>query len=360
MLTFIASISTAMREAQKILFITLIFCPFLALGQLGGESTYQFLNLPLSARTSALGGKIATSNEADLSLVFSNPSLLDSTMDNHIDLSYINYISDINYASAIFAHRYNKIGTVAIGLQQLGYGNFDRASTSGVIEGSFRCNETCLSALYSYPIDSSFTVGATLKLINSSLDSYWSFGAAADIGATYRSNDGLFSAGLILRNIGFMLKTYTSGNQEKLPFEIVAGISKKLDHAPFRFMITLHQLQNMNMRYKNEDETVSAFDETTENSETTLQKIGKEAISHIILGVEFLPTSTFYVRLGYNYQRRNELKIQEKASVVGFSIGIGVKISKFNLSYSCASYHLAGISNHFSIATDLNQFFRKL
>lgn len=338
--------------------IAAVASPLIASGQLGGESTYQFLNLPLSARTAALGGKIAASDDADISLVFSNPSLLDSTMRNNIDMSYINYISDVNYASAIYSFDAPKIGTVAIGLQQLGYGHFDRANTAGVIEGTFRCNETNLSMLYSYRIDSSVRIGASLKFANSMLDSYWSFGIAADISATYSSRDGLFAAGVVLRNIGVMLKTYTGGNREQLPFEIVAGISKKLAHAPFRVMITLHQLQNMEMRYKSEDETVESFNGLT-TSETGLQKVGGEIMSHVIIGAEFIPTNSFYVRLGYNYQRRNELKIQERGGLVGFNIGIGLKISKFNISYACASYHLGGISNHFSISTNLSEVFGK-
>jgi len=37
---------------------------------------------------------------------------------------------------------------------------------------------------------------------------------------------------------------------------------------------------------------------------------------------------------------------------------VGVKISKFNISYSRAFYHLAGGSSHFSISTSLSSFAR--
>jgi hypothetical protein len=88
------------------------------------------------------------------------------------------------------------------------------------------------------------------------------------------------------------------------------------------------------------------------------EKFGNEFISHLILGVEFVPIRNFYVRSGYNFQRRNELKI-ETSSSAGFSWGLGIKINKFHINYSRATYHLAGASNHFSISTHLGDFFVK-
>jgi len=45
--------------------------------------------------------------------------------------------------------------------------------------------------------------------------------------------------------------------------------------------------------------------------------------------------------------------------MAGFSIGLGLKISKFNFSYSRSSFHLAGGTNTFSVRTSLSEFKRK-
>ncbi|HEX3009536.1 MAG TPA: hypothetical protein VHO90_18170, partial [Bacteroidales bacterium] len=63
----------------------------------------------------------------------------------------------------------------------------------------------------------------------------------------------------------------------------------------------------------------------------------------------------FYVRAGYNYQRRKEMTIASKTGMVGFSFGFGIKISRFNIEYGRAAYHLAGASNHFSIGLNLDE-----
>jgi len=326
--------------------------------QVSGRGTYQFLGLPTSARATALGGKVVALDESDLSLVAQNPSMLDSTMHNGLALSYINYYSDINYVTFSYARNFRKLGTLAFGGQRVGYGSFLRADEAGVQSGTFTASEMALSVSYSRIIDTCFSVGISLKPIYSHLESYTSWGIALDFAGSYRSSNGLFSAGLTFKNVGSMVKSYTPGTYEPLPFEIIAGISKKLAHAPFRFVITFQQLQNMSLYYKTDDFTEeSVFDESEKKSDGTMGKIGKEIISHIIFGAEFVPIRNFYLRFGYNYQRRNELKIQEKVSSVGFSWGVGVKISKFHINFSRARLHLAGATNHFTLTTDLTKLF---
>jgi hypothetical protein len=75
--------------------------------------------------------------------------------------------------------------------------------------------------------------------------------------------------------------------------------------------------------------------------------------------MEFLPGENFYVNLGYNYQRRQELKVPVRTGMVGFSWGFGMKINKYRFSYGRASYHLAGASNHFSLVVNLSEFYTK-
>ncbi|MGE0076782.1 MAG: type IX secretion system protein PorQ [Bacteroidales bacterium] len=342
------------------LIFTLLLSTQTLFAQVSGEGTYQFLSLPTSARATALGGKLATLDESDLSTIFQNPSLLDSSMHNNLTLSYVKYYAGIQYGTFAYARVYKNIGTFAIGGQRIGYGSFTRADETGTTLGTFTASEMAISLSYSRTIDTCFSVGISIKPVYSHLEKYTSWGIAADIAGNYRSKNGLFSAGITFKNIGAMIKTYTPDTHEPLPFEIIAGISKKLAHAPFRFVVTLQQLQNMDLYYEPETFTEeSAFDETESSSPSLSKRIGREFMSHVIVGAEFIPVRNFYLRFGYNYQRRNELKIKENVSTVGFSWGIGIKISKFHINYSRATLHLAGATNHFAITTDLDNFFKK-
>jgi hypothetical protein len=87
------------------------------------------------------------------------------------------------------------------------------------------------------------------------------------------------------------------------------------------------------------------------------ESLAKQIMRHMVLGVEVLPSQNFTIRAGYNYQRRQELKFEDFGSMVGFSAGFGLKIKRFRLDYAISQYHLAGSSNLFSLAINLNNDF---
>lgn len=325
--------------------------------QSGGNSAYNFLNLTALPRVAALGGKVAALDESDGAVIFNNPAHLTSELHNRLSLSYVSYFADIKYGYASYTRSIGRYGNAGIGLQHVSYGNFIAADETGLIDGAFSGYEMAIYANYAYTFDSLITVGVAIKPVFSHLEEYRSSGICADLGISYTSCNHLFSAGIAARNIGSMVKPFTPRNFEPMPFELIAGVSQKLKHAPFRFVVTFHQLQNLNLYYEREKETSTFFGSESEEKKPVLERYGSEFLSHLIVGVEFTPVKNFYVRGGYNYQRRNELKIVEKASAVGFSWGLGIKVNRFVINYSRAMYHLAGASNHFSLSTNLTDFF---
>jgi len=42
--------------------------------------------------------------------------------------------------------------------------------------------------------------------------------------------------------------------------------------------------------------------------------------------------------------------------MVGFSWGLGFRVSKYHFDYSRSIYHFSGVPNNFSIATNLSTF----
>ena len=57
-----------------------------AVAQLGGNSTYQFLNLVSSPRQAALGGKVLTNVDYDVTQALYNPSTININMDNYLQM----------------------------------------------------------------------------------------------------------------------------------------------------------------------------------------------------------------------------------------------------------------------------------
>lgn len=325
-------------------------------GQTGGLSTYQFLNLPYSSRVAAFGGKMVASDMADISLINQNPALLDSSLHNAVSLFYTSYYASINFASVSYAQRLSSRGMIGLSVFGINYGRFDQADETGKILGTFGGSDFALTVTYSYRIDSCFNIGVSIKPIYSHLERYYSLGIASDLGVHYQSVNKLFSAGIALRNVGLMVKPYSANTYENLPFEAIAGFSKKLAYAPFRFVVTMQHLEQYNLYYSSPVKSIDIPGEDDKPSANLVERVGRELISHLIAGVEFVPVEGFALRLGYNYKRRNELKVQERVSTVGFSWGVSLKIKKFDVGYSRATYHLTGSTNHFSITSNLQNW----
>lgn len=349
------SIILTMSDAMRLfIFFILTGLSTASLAQVGGSSTYNFLNLTTSARTAALGGRMVSSANGDLSGVWQNPALLTSDMHQNLVLSYNNLFAGAGYGYAAYATHLPAWGTIAAGVQYVDYGTFRGADQLGNLQGDFFAKDFALCLSFTRQLDSSFYVGISLKPVLSSYERYTSVGLATDIGAVYLSRNGNFSAGLVLRNIGYQFKTYAS-THEPLPFEIILGLSQKLQYAPFRFSVTLHHLQNFNMYFD------SPLDQQAENNtqKSSGEKFLENMLRHVIASVEFLPSKTFYLATAYNYQRRKEMALYDAPGTVGFSFGAGIRTQKFSLSYGHAVYHAAGGSDHFSLLVNLGNFISK-
>ncbi|MGD1846561.1 MAG: type IX secretion system protein PorQ [Salibacteraceae bacterium] len=336
---------------QYFFFVSLVLCSLVSEAQLGGNSTYSFLNMPIAARPSALGGTNVSVRDSDLNMVDQNPSLLDSNMDRHASLNYINYVADINYGYMAYARKLKKHGMFSAGMQFLDYGKFTRADQTGLRSGEFRAGDYALLLTHARPIDSLFSVGGTFKTIYSNLDSYNSFGMAVDLSGSYLSKNKRFSAGLVIRNLGIQLKSYVAGNRENLPLQINLGISQRLSKAPIRVSLQAVNLQRWDLTYESSVDDDDGGSNGGSSSAFSLDN----AMRHVVMGVELLPSNNFHLRLGYNYQRRQELKIANRAALSGISFGLGFKIGRYHLSYALGRYHLAGTSNHITISTNLSQ-----
>lgn len=341
---------------RRKIYFSILFSLLVLLGkaQIGGESTYQFLELTNSARIAALGGvQIALNDSTDLNLPYHNPSVLNENMNQKVLVNYVNYLADINYGYASYSKSYDGIGNFAVGMHYINYGKFQEATESGELTGlTFKAAEYALNLIYSNQYKR-IKYGVNLKPIFSSFESYSSFGIAADFGVNYTSRKGNTTFAMVARNVGTQITTYyEDGDRESIPFNLQLGISRRLSHAPVVLSATLQNLNNWDLSTPEEDPEFSL-----ENVYEKEESFGKQFMRHLVLGIEILPHENFILRAGYNYQVRQELKFDEKASTVGFSAGFGLKMKRFRLDYGISRFHLAGSSNLFSLAFNLNNNF---
>ncbi len=336
---------------QKVFLIVSLLLSQLLAAQIGGRSTYQFLNLTNSPRMAALGGKVVTNYDYDPTQALFNPASINPAMDNQLSLNYTNYIGDVNYGTAAYAYLWDRRTMVLhAGVTYVNYGKFDGYDELGNPTSSFSGGEVALSLGHARNIAfTNFHVGLNAKFISSTLENYSSFGIAADIGLMYVYEDWDLQITGVARNLGTQITPYHE-EYEPLPFELIFGISQTLENIPIRWHFTLENMQQWKIAFAN-----SARDELDLEGNVTKEKITfvNHAFRHMIAGIELFPESGFNIRLGYNFRRAEELRIVERRTFAGISAGFSIKLNKFRLSYSYSKYSSAATSSFFGLNLDL-------
>jgi len=336
---------------KKLLFFFFFLVCTVSHSQIGGKYIYQFLNLVTSPRQAALGGKVITIYDDDVNQVNFNPATLNVEMNNHLALNYGSYYKQVTYGTASYAYTYDRhLQTFQAGVNYVNYGNFEGYDENGQPTTEFTGSEIALSLGYAYNIpNTTVHLGANAKLISSALESYNSLGGAIDLGALFIDERNDVNWGLVIRNIGTQFTTY-SGASEKLPLEIIAGVSQELDNVPIRWHLTLENLQQWNLAFSNPVRAQSSID-----GSSTEEKVSviNNALRHVIVGVELFPKKAFNLRLGYNFRRAEELRLEEQRNFSGISVGFGLKMNKLKFNYSYSRYTLAGNTSLFGLTINL-------
>lgn len=329
-------------------------------GQLGGQATYEFLNLTPSARVSALGGNLITVRDDDINLAYMNPAALNPLMHQQLSFSHNFHLSDISNGYVAYGHHLSGLGiSLHTGIQYVSYGSFTATDELGEPQGEFKAAEYAWTLGAGAMIDERLSVGLNAKIIRSQLESYTSLGITSDLAMMYLDTARQFNVSIVLRNVGSQVQTYREANFEPLPFDLQVGLSKQLEYLPFRFSIIYHHLDRWNILYDDPSrENNSLFPGETPTERSPVSIWFDNFFRHLVFNGEFLLGKKENVRLrfGYNHLSRQELSVENFRSLAGFTYGIGIKINRFRLDYGRTNYHLAGGANHLTISTNLREF----
>jgi hypothetical protein len=338
-----------------------IFTFFSASAQIGGEYTFAFLKQRPSARLTGLNGSQIALRDDDIALASMNPALLNNTMHNALTFNNDFLLGKISTGYFGYGHAVEKLKmTFHGGIQYINYGNFKQADEFGNIQGQFKAAEYAVILGAGRQINERLSAGLNIKYISSQLEAYKSIGLAADLAGAYWNDAKKFGATVVFKNIGAQLSTY-AGKREDLPLDVQLGFTKKLQKAPFRVSAVFHDLNRWNLLYDNPlNNEITLLGETP----TPPNRISLELdnfFRHLNIGGELLlgKNENFRFRVGYSHQVRKEMSVNNIRSMAGFSLGFGIKVSKFRLDYGLGRQHLAGGMNHVSISTNFSEFKKK-
>jgi len=307
---------------RKSFFVVLL--TFFAVANSSAQNTYEFLRMDLSPRAAALGGSF-TANQDDPDVIFYNPAGMKQLNGIPVSFSFTKHLMDINFASFSISKEIENIGRFGAAFRYANYGTFTKADEYANKTGEYSVNEVALIVGYSDVFDRNFFYGANVKFIHSAISEYSSSAIGFDLGLQYLFPEENLSIGLSALNLGTQLSSYID-TKEDLPLDITLGVSYKLRHLPLRGFLDFHRL----------NEKSDGF---------------AERFKYFTAGVEFNLSKVLTLRLGYENQKRKELKIDDFSGLAGFNIGVGVNIKSYLFNYAYSSLGQIGAIHRLGIST---------
>jgi hypothetical protein len=291
---------------------------------------YDFLNVVANPRSSALGNSFVAMKN-DVNVIFSNPGALSTLGVNDsigvarvLSVGFTKYILDINEGYLSYAQPIaDSASWIGAGVQYMDYGTFQGYDTKGLATGDFGASDFALSVAYSGTAKHAIHYGVALKYIishlvsGSSVENYSSTALAADAGLFYEFEPALMTFGVSVLNVGSQLTTY-AGVREALPLDVQIGVSKKLERLPLTLHLAFHNLTR-------DREGRSIF----------------YALNDFSFGGEFVLGKVVRLRVGYENQKRHDLKLPTGSGLAGFSLGAGFVVKRYQFDYAFNSLGLA-------------------
>lgn len=194
-------------------------------------SGFVFLNLPVTARSAALGESVVGLSDVNSAGFFTNPAA--SGFTEHavsFSTSYSPWIAEIkNYASAISYK--SDFGVVSAGFVAVDFGSMPKTKKiEGQrvydIIGTFNANALALGVSYSRMLTDRFSFGVTVKYVKESIDIYTASNFLFDGGILYYTGLGSLRLGAMIQNFGVDSKY--KNETFKMPSNLKLGLAGEI------------------------------------------------------------------------------------------------------------------------------------
>jgi hypothetical protein len=332
---------------NRVIVFLFSFASISAVAQVGGRTSFDFVQVPATSRLSALGGVNVSLADRDVNFFAANPALAGDTLSGVASANYQFYAGDIGHALFTYALPVNeKTGTLILGIQHIGYGDIQGYDATGIETNQFNSGETALLIGKNHQIGD-FRLGATIKGVFSTIAGYRASAVMIDLGGVFIHPEKKLTIGLAIKNIGFVLDDYTSGKKSSVPFDVQLGATLKPEYMPLRFSFTAFNLTRPDVTYYNPDEN--------EEKPGTFKKV----LSHLNMGVEILLHKNVNLLAGYNYLAHQALKLNTGGSGAGLSFGFSAQVKAIEMGFSRNGFVAGSAGYTFTLSTNVNKLLKR-
>jgi len=313
----------------------------LAVNSKAGTYAYSFLKIPVGAKAPAMGGAY-TGLSDDESALYYNPAGITQIAGSAVSASYNNYLTDIQGGFLSYITSWGDRGKIGFAFNYLNFGDISKTDSTGSVIGDFGGGDLSVSitAAMRWPSESDDTydepeefvngyygrkywsglsVGLTAKFVYESIDDYSSDALAVDMGMVYGLKDNRTRMGVSLSNLGFQMKSMSSGHKDSMPAVLRAGFGHQLKAAPFVMSA----------------DVVKPFDNDP----------------YVAAGMNFTRLYPLEIRAGYSTLGQDFKTESSKDNWAGLSFGIGLKLSKLVFDYAFVPFADLGNSHRIGISS---------
>lgn len=176
-----------------------------------GTAGFTFLEIPVTARTAALGEASIALSDGEASAMFDNPAGMGFTNSAHsLAVSYSPWFADIRHYASGYAMK-TSIGVIGAGVVMLDYGSMPRTVVGEGqkvydVIGSFSANSLVAGISYSAMLTDKFSFGGTVKYVQEKIDVYKASNVVLDGGVLYYTGLGTLRIAAVLQNFGVNAK----------------------------------------------------------------------------------------------------------------------------------------------------------
>ena len=279
-------------------------------GTVGGA----FLKLGNGVRAPSMG-EAFTAVVDDASGIYWNPAGIAQLDSREVSMSYNMWLQSTSYSTIHYVHPVRPGHTLGASIFYLSYGDImETTATARTGTGrTFSPSGTVATISYAMQVRENLSLGANLKLLNQSIDTYQESGSGIDLGLLLKDLRGI-DVGFVVQNLGSINPSTGSGTGASLPQTMKLGLSKNLLS----------------------DRLLLAFDVSFPKDNNTI----------LSLGGEFKINPLFEIRAGYNTK-------SEEGGGGNIGIGLGLNLARFKVDYAYVPYGDLGSTHRVGLGVGL-------
>lgn len=192
---------------------------------------FVFLELPVTARSVAMGETGITMTNAAAEGLFTNPALISlSPQRMSANVSYADWYVETTHQALGLVYAIPQFGTIGFQAIHFDFGEMEktinpsRDQTGSYISlGTYSAGAYAIGISYARSLTDKFSFGSTLKYVRESIDIYHAENVVADIGFLYQTGFNSLRIGAFLQNFG--LEAKYAQEKFKMPQQLRLGIS---------------------------------------------------------------------------------------------------------------------------------------